>query len=260
MRYHVEMKKLDDLAREFEQSFAQLEVEQKLAESKNLEKLAATPDFWSDNKEAQKISKQLAKLQSEVEPWVEIKKQLDDLAELAKDKQLASDIESEIAAAETKYLELKKTLRFDSKFDDHGAILRISAGAGGADAMDFAQMLERMYLRWGDKNEMKVRELERTTGEVAGVKTVVLEVEGTYAYGKLRSENGVHRLVRLSPFNAESRETSFALVEVLPQIDAPGEVQIDGQDLKIDVFRAGGHGGQSVNTTDSAVRVTHLPT
>ncbi len=122
-------------------------------------------------------------------------------------------------------------------------------------------MLERMYLRWAERSHMDVTQDERSTGEEAGIKTSVFEVSGPYAFGRLRSENGVHRLVRLSPFNSDNlRQTSFALVEVLPQIDTPDEVQIDDKDLKIDVYRAGGHGGQSVNTTDSAVRVTHIPT
>ena len=164
----------------------------------------------------------------------------------------------------TKYLNhtaLKKELLFGGVFDDQNAILRITAGVGGTDAQDWAEMLERMYLRWAEKAGLDTKQLERSASEEAGIKTSVLEVNGAYAYGKLRSEHGVHRLVRLSPFNADNlRQTSFALVEVLPQIDAPEEVAIDEKDLKIDVYRAGGHGGQSVNTTDSAVRVTHLPT
>jgi len=122
-------------------------------------------------------------------------------------------------------------------------------------------MLERMYIRWAEKNDMLTANLERSSGEEAGLKSVVIEVTGAFAYGKLKSEHGVHRLVRLSPFNSDNlRQTSFALVEVLPQIDAPSEVQVEDKDIKVDVYRAGGHGGQSVNTTDSAVRITHIST
>ena len=122
-------------------------------------------------------------------------------------------------------------------------------------------MLERMYLRWADKSGFDTKNIERSTGDEAGIKTSVIELSGAYAYGKLRSENGVHRLVRLSPFNSDNlRQTSFALIEVLPKIDTPDEVTLHDKDLKIDVYRSGGHGGQSVNTTDSAVRVTHIPT
>jgi peptide chain release factor 2 len=155
----------------------------------------------------------------------------------------------------------KTDLLFDGEYDNREAVVRITAGVGGLDAQDFAQMLERMYLRWAEKSDMKTTVIERSTNDEAGIKTSVFEVSGPFAYGRLRSENGVHRLVRLSPFNSDNlRQTSFALVEVLPKIDRPDEVELDQNDLKIDVYRSGGHGGQSVNTTDSAVRVTHLPT
>jgi peptide chain release factor 2 len=166
-----------------------------------------------------------------------------------------------VANLQAQYESLKPDLLFNGKYDGHDAILRLSAGVGGTDAQDWTQMLERMYLRWAEKAGMKAAVVEESPGEEAGLKSAVITVAGANAYGKLRSEHGVHRLVRLSPFNADSlRQTSFALVEVLPQIDTPEEVQIDDKDLKIDVYRASGHGGQSVNTTDSAVRVTHLPT
>jgi peptide chain release factor 2 len=152
-------------------------------------------------------------------------------------------------------------LQFSGVYDNHDAILRLSAGAGGTDAQDWTQMLERMYLRWGERSGMKTEVIEESPGEEAGLKSATISFSGPYAFGKLKGEHGVHRLVRLSPFNSDNlRQTSFALVEALPQIDTPDEVQVDESDLRIDVYRAGGRGGQSVNTTDSAVRITHVPT
>jgi peptide chain release factor 2 len=156
---------------------------------------------------------------------------------------------------------MKVALRFTGKYDHNDAIMRITAGAGGTEAMDWSGMLERMYLRWAERHKVKVQILDRVAGEEAGIKTVVMEMTGRDVYGQLRSEHGTHRLVRLSPFNADHlRQTSFSLVEVLPIIRDDSEVQIDPKDLRIDVYHSGGHGGQSVNTTNSAVRITHLPT
>ena len=198
-----------------------------------------------------------------VQPWQTLKTQAHDAAELMEfdDESLLKEVEGQVSALEHELATRKKELLFNGKYDDHNAIIRISAGVGGTDAQDFAEMLERMYLRWAEHSDIATKSIERSAGEEAGVKTSVIEYVGPYVYGKLKSENGVHRLVRLSPFNSDNlRQTSFALVEVLPQIDTPDEVVLDDKDLKIDVYRAGGHGGQSVNTTDSAVRVTHLPT
>ena len=209
------------------------------------------------------MAKQAATLRQTVQPWQTLDVQLKDLLELIDlgDDELLPEFETQVTALELEFIKRKTDLLFSGKYDNREAVVRISAGVGGLDAQDFAAMLERMYLRWAEKSGMKTDILERSTNDDAGIKTVVLEISGPFAYGKLRSENGVHRLVRLSPFNADNlRQTSFALVEVLPKIDAPDEVDIDQNDLKIDVYRSGGHGGQSVNTTDSAVRVTHLPT
>ena len=244
-------------------ALARLDIEGKQQDIEQLEAELAMPEVWHNPQNAQAKSKQLAALKGMVEPWLTLQTQTEDMVELMDlgDDTLLGEFEGQIIALEKEFEALRKDLLFDGEYDDHNAILRLSAGAGGTDAQDWTEMLERMYLRWSEKSGMSASIVERSNGEEAGIKSAVIEVTGPFAYGKLRSENGVHRLVRLSPFNSDNlRQTSFALVEVLPQIDTPEEVKIDDKDLKVDVYRAGGHGGQSVNTTDSAVRVTHIPT
>lgn len=233
------------------------------AEIVELQKQMAEPTFWQDVQAAQAVSQKESKLRNQLQPWQALNSDLNDALELAKagDESLLPELQKQFTELQADFDSLKQDLMFNGRYDDHDAILRLSAGAGGTDAQDWAQMLLRMYTRWAEKNNMKVQLIEQSSGEEAGLKSATLSISGAYAYGKLRSEHGVHRLVRLSPFNSDNlRQTSFALVEVLPQIDAPDEVALDDKDLRIDVFRAGGHGGQSVNTTDSAVRITHLPT
>ncbi len=229
-----------------------------------LEHQTQAVDFWNDNERAQSVTKQLSKLQSRTDPWLALSTNAHELSELIalNDESLLADIQEQFMAAQTSYDALKSELLFGGKFDDHDAIVSIYAGAGGTDAQDWAQMLQRMYLRWAESQKgYTVAVVEQSMGDEAGIKSVTFEVSGPFAFAKLKGEHGVHRLVRLSPFNADSlRQTSFAKVDVVPKIDSPDEVQIDEKDLKIDVYRAGGHGGQSVNTTDSAVRVTHIPT
>lgn len=257
------LKRLEPLQAEIEIAYKRLSIIDKETKLAELDSQLADPDVWHNPDNAQTISKQAAALRSTIEPWQTLRAQAHDIAELMElgDDSLATEFDTQISAMESELARLKKDLLFDQPYDDHSAILKLSAGAGGTDAQDWAEMLERMYLRWGEKAGMKTEIIERSTGEEAGIKSSTISVSGPYAYGKLRSEHGVHRLVRLSPFNADNlRQTSFALAEIMPEIDAPDEVVIDEKDLKIDVFRAGGHGGQSVNTTDSAVRITHLPT
>ncbi len=256
-------KQADELQQAISDAYGQLTIETKKAELEDAESELAKPDAWSDSGAGQVLSKKVAQLKQQVEPWESLKNQIDDASELIEtgDESLVDDLKMQIENIEDEFSKLKKDLQFNGEYDDHNAILRLTAGVGGTDAQDWTEMLERMYLRWAEKSDMSTKLVERSTGEEAGVKTSVIEIEGLFAYGKLRSENGVHRLVRLSPFNSDNlRQTSFALVEVLPQIDTPDEVKIDDKDLKVDVYRAGGHGGQSVNTTDSAVRITHIPT
>jgi peptide chain release factor 2 len=221
------------------------------------------PTFWDDAQVAQIIMQQLSKLTQKVQPWRELERTVVDALELVSlnDDSLFEEIVSSYETAKNTYADLKKIALFSGVFDDHDAIVSVYAGAGGTDAQDWAQMLLRMYVRWAEQNNCKTVLLQESSGEEAGIKSATFAVSGALAYGKLKGEHGVHRLVRLSPFNADNlRQTSFAKVDVLPKIDAPDEVEVDEKDLKIDVYRAGGHGGQSVNTTDSAVRITHLPT
>ncbi len=218
-------------------------------------------DFWQDSTAAQQVMQKIAKLEQRVQPWQELAGSVDEIAELGEDSSLAGELEGQLRAAAGTFEELKAELKFSGPYDDHDAIVSIHAGAGGTDAQDWTQMLLRMYLRYFEKNGWKVTTVDESPGEEAGLKSVTLEVHGAFAYGKLKGEHGVHRLVRLSPFNSDNlRQTSFAKVEVVPMVDKPEDLEIDDKDLKVDVYRSGGHGGQSVNTTDSAVRVTHLPT
>ena len=256
-------KRLEILKAEFLKAYDKTGVAEKLTALQSVEIEVAEPEIWRDGKLATEKNQEVARLTSETEPWVLLKSQIEDLSELMElgGLDLRDEIEGQLAAMEGQLQELMKTLRFTGQYDANDAVVRITSGAGGTEAMDWAGMLERMYLRFFERRGFKATCLERVTGEEAGIKTAVYEVTGVNVYGTLRSENGVHRLVRLSPFNANNlRQTSFALVEVLPVIRADTEVVIDEKDLRIDVYHSGGHGGQSVNTTNSAVRITHLPT
>lgn len=232
-------------------------------QKKELEAKSQDPKLWENQDNAKSIMKKLADITEAVDNWRSIEKEAKELAELIKmdDASLQKDLEKQLEGLEDRYSSLQKELAFSGTYDSYDAILNIHAGAGGTDAQDWAQMLLRMYSRWAENNNYNAKIIDESPGEEAGIKSVSMSIKGRFAYGKLLGENGVHRLVRLSPFNANNlRQTSFAKVEVLPQIEEPKSVPIDDKDIKIDVFRAGGHGGQSVNTTDSAVRVTHLPT
>lgn len=257
------LKRLTILRQAIDEAYAQLSIDDKATELAACEAEMASPEIWNDPSYAQAKSKRVAALHAIVEPWQTLRAQARDISELMDmgDDSLLPEFDVQVAAFENELTERKKGLLFNGIHDDKSAIIRLSAGAGGTDAQDWTEMLERMYLRWAGDAGMQTSIIERSPADEAGIKSSVIEVVGPYAYGNLRSENGVHRLVRLSPFNSDNlRQTSFALVEILPQIDQPDDVQLDDKDLKIDVYRAGGHGGQSVNTTDSAVRITHLPT
>ena len=256
-------KTLDTLATDLQQAWDKLAIDEKLAEIEKLEAEVAKPELWTNPDDARAKNTRLAQLQDEVHPWQLLKTQVTDLKDIIalNDPDLNAEAESQLKVMQETFDNLKQALRFTDPLDHGDAILRITSGVGGTEAMDWAGMLERMYLRFCEKHNVKAANLERTAGEEAGIKTAVYELSGRDVYGTLKSEHGVHRLVRLSPFNADNlRQTSFALVEVLPAIKDDSAIKIDEKDLRIDVYHSGGHGGQSVNTTNSAVRITHLPT
>lgn len=256
-------KQLRKIREDLNSAWNKLKLDDKLAEIATLEAEVGQPELWLDPDNARAKNSALAHLSDEVQPWRMLRMQVDDLDELLNlnDDTLASELSVQIQAIEEELATLSKSLRFTGKYDHNSAILRITAGVGGTEAMDWASMLERMYLRWAKRQNFTATCLERTSGEEAGIKTAVYEITGTNVYGLLKSEHGVHRLVRLSPFNADNlRQTSFALVEILPVITTDEQIQLNDKDLRIDVYHSGGHGGQSVNTTNSAVRITHLPT
>jgi len=230
-----------------------------------LEKRAAQPDFWLDQTEAQSVMRQLAEQRKVVERWRGLEKRVADIAELAslaeEDTSIRLEIGSEIEAVASRLSELELEMAFSSVYDARNAILAIHAGAGGTESQDWAEMLLRMYLRWGERRGYKAEVLDTSPGDEAGIKSATMGVSGSYAFGYLKSEHGVHRLVRLSPFDADhARHTSFVLVEVMPEAEADVDVKMEPDDLKVDVFRSSGPGGQHMQKTSSAVRLTHLPT
>ncbi len=251
------------LLKQTDEAMQNIDVAGKKTELEELKKESETPDFWQDNQAAQATMQKISSLEEQTSGWIQLQKSLKELEELVnlQDESLRPEIEAQLQNLQTQFEQKQYELAYSGPHDHGNAIVGFYAGAGGTDAQDWAGMLLRMYTRFAEKQGYKVALLDESSGDEAGIKSATLEIKGNLAYGKLRGENGVHRLVRLSPFNSDNlRQTSFAKVEVLPEIDRPEQVPLDEKDLKIDVFRAGGHGGQSVNTTDSAVRVTHIPT
>ena len=237
------------------------------AEIARLSEEAGAPDLWDDTEKAQKVTSALSHRQSELARITSIDRRLDDLevmVELANemdDEDAAEEARHELAELEDIVGQLEVQTLLDGEYDERPAVVTIRAGAGGVDASDFAEMLLRMYLRWAEQHKYPVTIMDSSYAEEAGIKSATFEVDAPYAFGTLSVEAGTHRLVRMSPFNsAGKRQTSFAAVEVIPLLDEAVEVEIPENDLRVDVFRSSGPGGQSVNTTDSAVRLTHLPT
>lgn len=252
-----------DLQAFVEAACEKIKIDELLQKKLKLDEEAAKDNFWNDAKHAQAVAKEQAALERRIKPWLDLQKDVEDLLEMfdLNDATMRPELESDLTELTQRFGEMKEQLKFAGKYDASDAIVSIYAGAGGTDAQDWAQMLLRMYVRWAEQNGYKIQTVDGAAGDEAGLKSVTIEIEGDFAYGRLKGEHGVHRLVRLSPFNsAASRETSFAKVDVLPKVDKPEDLEIDEKDLRIDVYRSGGHGGQSVNTTDSAVRITHIPT
>ncbi|MBQ1396399.1 MAG: peptide chain release factor 2 [Eubacterium sp.] len=233
----------------------------------DLNRQAEDPNLWGDPEKAQQLLKKKKSVEDTVAEYDGLEKEFADIADMIEiaeeleDEDEADSIIEAFDALREKAEEFRLKTLLDGKYDHNSAILTVHAGTGGVDAMDWAQMLMRMYMRWADKKGYKVEIADLQDDTEAGIKSVTMLIEGENAYGYLRRENGVHRLVRISPFNsAGKRQTSFSSVEVMPEMDDDIEIEINPQDLRIDTYRSTGAGGQHVNTTDSAVRITHLPT
>jgi len=229
-----------------------------------LEKLAENPNLWEDREKAQGILKKIVDLRDEIQDLEKLKLQITDSHDLALlgDESIRPDLESELVNIDYKLDQLELSTLLSEEYDYGNALLAIHAGAGGTDSQDWAEMLERMYLRWSEKNNFKAEILDRSVGEEAGIKSVTIAIDGKYAYGYLKSEKGVHRLVRLSPFDAaHRRHTSFAQVEILPDIDQDNmPIEIPQDDVRIDIFKSSGAGGQNVQKNSTAIRLLHIPT
>ncbi|MCL5774950.1 MAG: peptide chain release factor 2 [Patescibacteria group bacterium] len=260
------IKKLEILLQELAELKGHLNLPQKEQKILELEDQMQAPDFWTDNQVAQKTSQEYKQLKDFYDFWQGLEKEVSELLEMARANRDESEetvayLKKQAGDLEGKYRHNRFLALLSKKYDDHNAIFSLHSGAGGVDAQDWAGMLLRMFLRYCEKRGLSTEVLELSRGEQGGLKTCVVEARGPFAYGLLKSEAGVHRLVRLSPFNpAHTRETSFALMEILPILEGQEELKIDPKDLKIEANTSSGHGGQSVNTTYSAIRITHIPT
>ncbi|HJH12787.1 peptide chain release factor 2 [Brevibacterium ravenspurgense] len=256
---------------DLKQTFASIRevsnIDQLRSEVAELTEQAAAPDLWDNPDEAQQVTSKLSHRQSRLEKLEKFDERIEDvellvsMAEDEDDDDALQEAHDEVNKLARELSDMEIATLLSGEYDERSAVITVRAGAGGDDATDFAQTLTRMYVRWAENNEYNVQELDTSYAEGAGVKSATIQINAPYAYGTLSVEAGTHRLVRISPFdNQGRRQTSFAAVEVIPLIEQTDHVDIDENDLRIDVYRSSGPGGQSVNTTDSAVRITHIPT
>jgi peptide chain release factor 2 len=239
------------------------------SELEELTARSADPNLWDDPAKAQSVLRRADELREEIDFWNDLSQRATGLAELAElaaadaetDGALQADLQKDLEALRSSWTAAEQRLLLSGAYDERPAIVSIYAGAGGTESQDWAEMLLRMYLRWAERQRYRTEILDQSEGEEAGLKSVTASIDGRWAYGRLRSERGVHRLVRISPFDSQNRRhTSFALVEVMPEVPPDAEVEIRDEDLRVDTYRSSGAGGQHVNKTDSAVRMTHIPT
>lgn len=264
---HKLLEMIDHLRAKLDEAWQILHLDRIRDELRALEVASQAVDLWNDPEEARQTLQKLAETKQIFDRWNDLRMQLLEAEELLRlsleegDNHVINDLEAQLVQLEKRYYSQEFELLFSGEYDARPAILAIHAGAGGTDAQDWAEMLMRMFVRYAEQKGWSVRLVDESRGGEAGIKSVTMIIDGRYAYGHLRGEAGVHRLVRQSPFNADGlRQTSFALIEVLPELDETVQVDIKPDDLRIDTFMSGGKGGQSVNTTYSAVRVVHLPT
>lgn len=261
------LEKIEELREKLLDLWRLLDIDRQIEEVNQLKVEMSQADFWNDRERAVEVGQRVEGLSSESAKWQELRTQIRDLEELVAEANKEGDDSFAEEALQT-YEELKKVLAdfeflvlFNGKYDRSNAILSVHAGTGGTDAQDWAEILERLFIRFAERHKFTTEILDYSPGNEAGIKSVTIKIAGPWAYGYLRSEAGVHRLVRISPFDGEGlRHTSFALVEVIPELPETIEVEVLAEDLKVDTYRASGPGGQNVNKTESAIRITHVPT